>query len=184
MKFLNNRKTAWTVLAVCIIVSIVGFGGGSLAAQRNEAVRVFNEGVDTSFAVRFSIDAYLENCAAYAETMAQEYRIHVDKDSDMAANVVLIASILTEDDAIDILSNSYETLCREIKNLYVEFDAADVADADRAIFNNAYSNFQGEVSKIKYDEYHALAAEFNSARQGFPAGAVSSLLGLDPLSDF
>ena len=92
--------------------------------------------------------------------------------------------IIVEDDAIDNLSNCYDILCREIDTLYIDFHAADVAEADRAIFNNAYSNFQGEVSKIKYDEYHALAAKFNDARQGFPAGAICALLGLDPLSEF
>jgi len=184
MNFLNNRKAAWAVLAVSILISIVGFGGGSLAAQRSHAVQIFNGGVDTSFAVRFSMDAYLENCAAYAETMAQEYRLLVDKNSDLAASVIEISDIIVEDDSIDNLSNSYEILCREVKNLYVDFHNVGVSESDRAIFDNAYSNFQGEVSKIKYDEYHALAAKFNAARQEFPANIVSTLLGLDPLSDF
>ena len=184
MKLINNRKFAWAVLTVCIAASIIGFGGGSLASQRRDAVRIFNEGIDTSFAVRFSMDAYLENCAAYAETMAQEYRLLVDKDSSLAASVREVASIIINDNAIDNLSNSYHSLCEQVKTLYIDFHNADVAEADRAIFDNAYSNFQGEVSKIKYDEYHALAAEFNNACQGFPARTVSKLLGLDPLSDF
>ena len=184
MKLINNRRFAWIVLAACIAVSIIGFGGGSLAAQRSDAVRIFNEGIDTSFAVRFSMDAYLENCASYAEIMAQEYRLHVDRDSTLAASILEVASIITNDDTINNLSNSYKSLCRQIEDLYIDFHAADVAEADRAIFKNAYSNFQGEVSKIKYDEYHAVAAKFNSAIEGFPANAISRLLNIDALSDF
>ena len=184
MKLIHNRKFAWGCLAVCIAVSIIGFGGGSLAAQRSDAVRIFNVGIDTSFAVPFSMDAYLENCASYAEIMAQEYRLHVDKDSNSAASVLEVAQIIVNDDAIDNLSNSYKILCRQIEDLYIDFYAADVAESDRAIFKNAYSNFQGEVSKIKYDEYHAVAAKFNSAIEGFPANAISRLLGIDALSEF
>ena len=184
MTLINSRRFAWAILAVCAVVSILGFGGGSLAAQRRDAVRVFNEGIDTSLAVRFSMDAYLENCASYAEIMAQEYRLHADKNSSLAANVLETAAILADDDAIDNRSNTYKILCRQIEELYTDFHTSNVAESDRAIFKNAYSNFQGEVSKIKYDEYHALAAEFNESCQGFPASAVSSLLGLDPLSDF
>lgn len=184
MKLINNRKFAWAVLAVCVAVSIVGFGGGSLASQRSDAVRVFNEGIDTSFAVRFSMDAYLENCASYARTMAEEYRLHVDSESDTAAQALELAGMIGDGDDLDSRESAYKALCNQVEALYTEFYASKVAEADRAIFKNAYSNFQGEVSKIKYDEYHALAAKYNSAAEGFPASAVSGLLGLDPLSDF
>lgn len=184
MKLINNRKFAWAALAVCVAVSVFGFGGGSLAGQRSDAVRIFNEGIDTSFAVRFSMDAYLENCASYARTMAEEYRLHVDKDSDLAANVLETAGMIGDGDDLDNRSSAYKALCSQVESLYTDFFAANIAESDRAIFKNAYSNFQGEVSKIKYDEYHASAAKFNKSAQGFPAGVVSALLGLDPLNDF
>ena len=57
MKVLSNRKVAWAVLIVCVLTSIFGLGGGSLVAERKDVMRVFNDGIDDSFAVRFSMDA-------------------------------------------------------------------------------------------------------------------------------
>lgn len=184
MKVLNNRKAAWAVLVVCVLTSIFGFGGGSLASERRGVLRVFNDGIDDSFAVRFSMDAYLENCASYAETMAQEYRLYVDRESDLAANVLEIASLIGDGDDLDNRSNSYKALCSAIEMLYTDFQAAKVSDADGAVFKNAYANFQGEVSKLKYDEYHALAEKFNRSLEGFPANLIASLVGVDSLNTF
>lgn len=184
MKLLNNRKFAWAVLVLCVLGSVVGFGGGSLAAQRSRAVSVFNEGVDTSFAVRFSMDAYLENCAGYARTMAEEHRLHVDQDDETAAHVLELAKLIGDGDDLDARYDAYQELCAAVEALYTDFHAASIAESDRAIFKNAYSNFQGEVSKLKYDDYHALAEKFNQARSGFPSGAICTLLGIDPLNTF
>lgn len=184
MKILNNRRIAWAVLAICVIVSIVGLGGGSLAAQRREVVRVFDAGVDDSFAVRFSMDAYLENCAEYARTMAEEYRLHVDSESAAPANVLELASMIGDGDDLDNRHSAYKALCDEIEGLYTDFHAAKLPEADGALFGDAYANFQGEVSKIEYDEYHVLAEKFNRQREAFPAGAVCALLGVEPLNPF
>lgn len=183
MKFLSNRKVAWAVLAVCILTSIVGFGGGSLAARRRDALRVFDEGIDTSFAVRFSMDAYLDNCAGYARTMAEEHRLYADLNSETAKTVLDLSEKIGDGD-LDGRAEAYKELCSEVESLYTEFHAADVAQKNRELFGNAYANFQGEVSKIKYDEYHALAAEFNKTAEGFPANVISALLGVDALNPF
>ena len=184
MKFLNNRKIAWLVLAVTIAASIAGFGGASLASQRSSAVRVFNDGIDTSFAVRFSMDAYLDNCAEYARTMAEEYRLHVDTGSAFAKGISELAGRVESGDDIADRRKAYQTLCSEIETLYTDFHAAVVAEEDQGIFKNAYANFQGEVNKIKYDAYHSLASEYNAAASGFPASALGALFGLEPLDTF
>lgn len=184
MKLISNRKFAWVALVLCVAVSIFGFGGGSLAAQRKDAIRVFDDGIDTSFAVRFSMDAYLENCAGYAITMAEEFRLHVDSDSETAASVRELSGFIGDGDDFDTRFNAYKALCSEIEALYTDFHAADIAESDRSIFKSAYSNFQGEVSKIKYDEYHAVAEDYNHALEGFPASAVGAALGLRPLNTF
>jgi len=134
--------------------------------------------------VRFSMDAYLENCAGYAVTMAEEYRLHADANSETAARALELAGMIGDGDDLDSRYNAYRALCKEIEVLYTDFHLSDIAEDQQAVFGNAYANFQGEVSKIKYDEYHSLASEFNNAREGFPAAAVGGLLGLDPLNTF
>lgn len=182
MKLLNNRRFACAVLVVCVLGSVVGLGGNSLAAQRREAVRVFNEGVDTSFAVRFSMDAYLENCADYARTMAEEFRLHVDGNDENAAKALELAAQVAQEEEMTARRAAYESLRGVVETLYTDFQG--VSEADSQAFLRAYSNFQGEVSKLGYDEYHAVAEKFNQAREGFPAGAVASIWGLEPLDSF
>jgi len=159
-------------------------GGGSLAARRREALHVFNAGIDDSFAVRFSMDAYLENCAEYARTMAEEYRLHVGSDDVIVEAVLEPASSVGDGENLDQRYSDYRSLCDAVERLYTEFYTVSVLEADRSLFSRAYTNFQGEVSKIEYDEYHALAEKFNRQREGFPAAVVSNLLGIKPLNPF
>lgn len=184
MKVLNNRRVAWIVLALSVVISIVGMGGGHLAAQRRDIMRVFNAGIDDSFAVRFSMDAYLENCAEYASVMAEEYKLHVRKDDPSAANLVELASMIGDGDDLENRYSAYKAMCSAVESLYTDFHAASVTEEDQTLFSHAYSNFQGEVSKIEYDEYHALAEKFNRRCETFPANFVCRLLGIEPMSTF
>lgn len=184
MNIFKNRKVAWAVLTLCVVVSIVGMGGGNLAAQRRDVLRVFNAGIDDSFAVRFSMDAYLENCAEYARTMAEEYRLHVGSDNAATGNVLELASMIGDGDDLDNRHSAYKALRDEVEKLYTDFHAAVISETDQSLFDHAYTNFQGEVSKIEYDEYHVLAEKFNRQREGFPASVVSALLGVKPLNPF
>ena len=63
--------------------------------------RVFEEGSDPSLSVRFSMDAYLENCAGYARTMAEEFRLRVDSEDENAARALELADIAGGDGDID-----------------------------------------------------------------------------------
>lgn len=184
MKILKNRRVAWLVLALSVMVSIVGLGGGHLVNQRREVLRVFDVGTDDFLAVRFSMDAYLDNCAEYARTMAEEYRLHVDAEDDVADNVLSLASAVADEEDLDSRYSAYKALCNAVEGLYTDFHAAQVAESDQSLFSNAYTNYQAEVSKLGYDEYHALAEKFNRQCEGFPAGAVSALLGVKPLNPF
>lgn len=184
MKILKSRRVAWLVLALSVMVSIVGLGGGHLASQRREALRVFDAGVDDFLAVRFSMDAYLDSCAEYARTMAEEYRLHVNADDEVADNVLSLASVVADEQDLDNRYSAYKDLCNAVESLYTDFHAAQVAETDQSLFSNAYANYQGEVSKLGYDEYHALAEKFNRQCEGFPAEAVSALLGIKPLNPF
>ena len=183
MNVLYNRRLACAVLAVCVLLSVFGLGGAELARTRKNALRVFDEGIDTSFAVRMSVDAYLENSANYAREMAEEYRLRVGSAWDGQAKIA--------DEAEKILSgepgqrlNDYRALVADVESLYTDFHAA-VTDEDASRdFDRAYKNFKSEHNKIQYDEYHSLARDYNSEASGFPAGAVAGLWNLSELDPF
>ncbi|HIS84768.1 MAG TPA: hypothetical protein IAB50_04220 [Candidatus Faecivicinus avistercoris] len=184
MKFWENRKIAAVVLAVCVLSSVVELGGGSLVRSRASALEVFEEGSDPSLSVRFSMDAYLENCAGYARTMAEEFRLRVDSEDANAARTLELADIAGGDGDIDARYAAYAELCAAVESLYTNFYAAGISEEDAVSFRGAYLNFQGEVNKIEYDDYRAMARAYNRSLEGFPASIVAGLFGLGELNPF
>ena len=77
MRFSENRKVAFAVLAVCVIVSIFGLGGMGLARERNKVLAVYDRGADPSLSTRHSVDAYLDSAAENAALMASEAGLHM-----------------------------------------------------------------------------------------------------------
>ena len=72
MRFSENRKLATLVLIVCIVASIVPFGGGGLRNERYDILQVFSDGTDTSLSVRHSMEAYLLRCSERANALAEQ----------------------------------------------------------------------------------------------------------------
>lgn len=183
MKLIQSRRFAAGVLAVCVVGSVFGFGGAHLAGERRSAMKVFEEGSDTSFAVRMSVDAYLENSADYARQMAEEYRLRVGSAWEGQAQTVEASEKIVSGEPEQRL-NDYRTLIANVESMYTDFHAI-VADEDAARdFDRAYKNFKSEHNKIQYDEYHSLARDYNSEAAGFPANAVAGLWRLSELDPF
>ena len=184
MKFLSNRKVAWAVLAVCILTSIVGFGGGSLAARRRDALRVFDEGIDTSFAVRFSMDAYLDRAAECAMVMASEAQLHLGNDNAVALSMQEVLADFGDDDGLDLRYDAYVRLQALSDQLYNAMYAAQLSDDQRVNFKRAYDDFWGSDKFIRKDPYREMASDFNDSLDGFPAGIAASLWNVDELNSF
>ena len=67
MKFSENRPLAWAVLFVCVLVSIVLFGGLGLREDRQSVEEVFYTGADDAY---FSLNGYIDRRAAAAQKLA------------------------------------------------------------------------------------------------------------------
>lgn len=183
MNVLYNRRLACAALAVCVLLSVFGLGGAELARTRKNALRVFDEGIDTSFAVRMSVDAYLENCAGYARTMAEELKLHTDDESD-AAEALALADSIGDGANLRARHENFEALNDVVESMYTAYHAAE-PDADRQRdFDRAYTNYQSEVAKIGYDEYNPMARKYNVLSGDFPARMIAGLFGLDRLETF
>lgn len=184
MQLQYNRRLAAAVLVVCILASVIGLGGAGLARTRNDALRVFEEGIDTSFAVRYSIGAYLENCAGYARILAEEYRLRADPDDETAGRVLELADQVCESASQTARKQAYDELRGAVESLYTQFHSAVQSASDQSDFDRAYKNFRGEVNKIGYDEYNSMSRSFNALRENIPALWIAKLLGLSPLETF
>lgn len=176
----ENRVIAWIVLAVCVIGSVFGLGGASIARERADILEVFHEGADDRDNTH-CMSVYLERAFENARTMALE--LQLVKGDDRWLNEIMDAfDAGTEPGAYKYMTelNGLRQLADEMYNKMYSYD---LTDAQRRDFKLAYDDFQGAVRMMEKDPYHELAAEFNDGlADGFIVRGVSGLLGIKPLS--
>ena len=183
MRFTENRKLACVVLAVCVLLSIFAFGGGALARERGKVLKVFNEGTDTTLAARYSMDAYLDSAAEYAQIMASEASLHLG-DSEVSENVAASAATLANDAAgLDARYSAYVALKSDVDKLYNAMKTG-VSESDFTDFKLAYDDFWGQDDLLGRDDYPKYAKAYNGLISGFPGSLVAKLLGQGALSTF
>ncbi len=183
MRFSENRRLACAVLVVCILGSIFGLGGASMARSRSRALDVFQNGTERQQTQRFSMDAYLDRSVECAQEMAYEAQLLLGDDN---ANAKKLLNLTDGFDAADI-DQKYDRYgqmqsCSDL--LYNEIYGSGIADAQRKNFKRAYDDFWGSDKFIQKDSYRGMASDFNDDLNGFPAGVVTKLWGIDKLNTF
>ena len=182
MRFSENRKLAFVVLAVCVLVSVVGFGGMGLARERAKVLTVYDRGADTSLSTRHSVDAYLDSAAENAALMASEAGLHMAASSAIDTVAELAEKVASEGDT-NARYEAFSALKTAVDKLYDAMYNA-VKGSDFTNFKVAYDNFWENVNMIKYDDYSKLAAGYNDLVSGFPGSVVSKITGQGALNTF
>lgn len=180
MRLSENRILAWIVLVVCVIGSVVGLGGNSLARERREAIEVFYNGAEDRDSTH-SMSAYLSRAFENARIMALEVQLHLGEEQAQD----MFNAFEAEDDG-DFLDSgsSFKRIRQLADDLYNKMYAAELSDQQRRDFKIAYDDFQGAVRLIEKDPYLDMAAEFNKAwHDSFISEGVGRLLGIDLLSE-
>lgn len=180
MRFSENRVIAWIVLIVCVVGSIFGLGGASLARERSDILEVFCEGADDRDNTH-CMSAYLERAFENARIMALEvHRIHGD---DGWLNDTMHAFDAGVDPGAYKYISKVKLLRQLADEMYNIVYAAEPIDDQRRDFKIAYDDFQGAIRMMEKDPYLELAKEFNDdLNSGFVARGVSGLLGIESLS--
>ncbi len=181
MRFSENRKVAFAVLALCVLVSLFVFGGMGLARERGKVLTVYDRGADTSLSTRHSMDAYLDSSAEAAQLMVSEAELHMGQ-SQLTDSVSQLAEQVA-DSNIDARCDAYTGIKSAVDKLYNAMYAAASGD-DFKNFKVAYDDFWGYEDLIKHDEYHDLAAGYNKLISSFPGGVVASVMGQGALNTF
>ena len=182
MRFSENRKVAFAVLALCVLVSVFGFGSMGLARERGKVLQVYDRGADTTLSVRSSMDAYLDASAEEAQLMVSEAELHLGAGQGDA--VAALAEALANETNLDARYAAYTDLKAAVDKLYNAVYAGVSSEADRKNFKVAYDDFWGYEDLIKHDEYHQMAASYNGLISSFPGGVVANLTGQGALNTF
>lgn len=184
MRLIENRPVAWAVLAICIVGSIIGLGGGSLVRERDHVMDVFFNGTEKQETARYSMDAYLDRAAECAMVMAGEVQLHLGGDHPAAASAMEALSFFGDDDDLDERYEAYVRLQQDSDAMYNAMYSAQLTDQQRVNFKRAYDDFWGSDKYIRKDTYRELASEFNAGLKGFPAGLIADIMGVDALNSF
>ena len=182
MRFSENRKVAFAVLAVCVIVSIFGLGGMGLARERNKVLAVYDRGADPSLSTRHSVDAYLDSAAENAALMASEAGLHMEA-SPLIDNVAQLGQKVATEADTHARHDAFIALKTSVDQLYDAMYKAAKGD-DFKNFKVAYDNFWENVNMIKYDDYGKLAASYNNLISGVPGSLVAGITGQGTLNTF
>lgn len=182
MRFSENRKIAFVVLAVCVLGSIFGLGGMGLAKERGKVLTVYDRGADTTLSTRHSVDAYLDDAAENAKLMASEAGLRMEASPAIDTVAELAEKVANEADT-NARYEAFTSLKTAVDKLY---DAmyGQVTGTDFTNFKVAYDNFWEDVNKIKYDDYSKLAAQYNDLISGIPGSLVASVTGQGALNTF
>lgn len=183
MRFSENRRLAGGVLAVCILGSIFGLGGASVARDRDHALEVFQNGTQTQQTQRHSMEAYLDRSVECAEVMAYEAQLLLGNDHPNAQQMLALTDGFADAD-IDGQYDRYQKLQTVSDLLYNEIYGSNFTDAQRKNFKRAYDDFWGSDKLIRKDPYRDLAADLNAELKGFPANTAARLWGVEALNTF
>ena len=184
MQFKENRRLAWCVLGACVVGSIFGLGGYSIAREQHRLENVFNQGVDRGETTRHSMDAYLDRAANCARVMGSEVQLLLDADNATAQEMIDLAGAISDGNDLNARYMAYSTLQKDADLLYSAVYGAELSDSQRKAFKRAYDDFWGSDKYIRSDPYRAMASKYNSDISGFPAELVASLWHVDELSSF
>lgn len=182
MRLMENRKLAWAVLAACALGSVVGLGGASLVRERARIEDVFYDGAEPGDTTRSSMDAYLDRAAECAQVMGSELKLRLGADNQTAERMLGYLADFGDDDGIDMRYRAYTELQKLSDEAYNEIYASGLSDAERADFKRAYDDFWGCDKYVRIDPYRRMASEFNDSLEGFPAGMVANLMGVEEIS--
>ena len=183
MRLSENRKLATVVLVICILASIVLFGGGGLRNERYDILQVFSDGTDTSLSVRHSMEAYLQRCAEQANALAEQ-GVKLGADEALVDDVRAAADATAQGgDDLDGRHEAYQQLLPAVEALYTALQQSNSAD-ELLDARLAYNDFKGAVNLIQNDQYPVMASAFNRKLEAFPANLIGGLFGVKPLNTF
>ena len=184
MRISENRKLAYAVLVLCVVISIFALGGSAMVRARSQALDVFEAGTDPSLSIRHSMDAYLDRAADCARVMGSEVQLLLNADNATAQEMIDLAGAISDGNDLNARYMAYNTLQKDADLLYSAVYGAELSDSQRKAFKRAYDDFWGSDKYIRSDPYRAMASKYNSDISGFPAELVASLWHVDELSSF
>ena len=178
MKFSENRRIAWLVLVVCVVVTVVGFGGGGIRNEYADAKAAFYAGGGDAY---FSLDSYISRRVEYANKLSALAMANgLNEELVQALEDAASRSENAEDVNEKLIANSDMTDAADKLYALISADTS-VSESDRRDAKLLYADLTDAAGKMKNDAYFVEAKQYNAVLEGFPASILSKLFGLERL---
>ena len=178
MNFRENRKLAWVVLALAVVLTILFSCAAGLRRERNSALNAFYEGTQGDGLSAYHDLLKRAECAYNLLTLATKY----DKNNTPGAEALTEARrALLDADEIGEMAEANAALTEAMALIQSESESYGMTEQDERLFARQITEMISRGETIAHNDYDALAARFNERLSGFPRGLVSALMGIEPL---
>ena len=162
-------------MALCIIIALPVGCRVSLGKMKNNLEDEFRTGED-GHSIQSDLDIICSNSSSILSVAGRfcdsDDSLYSEAKKDYEA--MLTASTVGEKSiALGALSNSIETLYREIK------ENTELSETDLRLIKQCEGEIQSRCMTIKSEGYNDDAAAFNRKRGTFPANIIAPLVGID-----
>ncbi|MCI8594204.1 MAG: hypothetical protein HFF09_02985 [Oscillospiraceae bacterium] len=177
MNALKKRPVAIFITAVVIVAAILGGSHRSLAALRNDALKLFEQGAEgDGVGVKSDLERRVDICANVYAVAVRYLPEDNGGMADLKAN-------LNEPDPLDVFIHS--DMVASAQSVLGQLEQLELSEQDA----DYVSSFKSQLESIGYtigrDPYTAAAGNFNDNVLGrFPASVLGPLTGVRPLEVF
>lgn len=199
MKFSENRRLAFTVLAVVILFSIVIQGSIAMQNKRGDIEVLFMEGemhdlmnrcADKSILIAQTAGLYLTE--GVLEQYCAEATAQALRDGgylDAAQQLESLSEQLKEAPDPNACLAALTELTAAVEKTYSGVEMLTLSNEQLRDIKLAYYNYTGGIDLISRDgendrSYTAKAVNFNQDLVGFPASWFARVLKVEPLSTY
>ncbi len=199
MKFSENRKLAFVVLAVVIVLSIFGQGSVAMQNKRGDIEVLFMEGEMHELMLRCASQAELIDQTAgmyLSDGVLEQYCTEATAKAlrdggylDAARQLTPLARQLREAPHPNACLAAFTELTAAVEKTYSGANMLDLTEEQMRDVKLAYYNYAGGVDLVSRDgdaprSYTAKATSFNEDLTGFPANLFAQVLKVEPLSTY
>ena len=168
---LNDRKTAWIITSVLIVLAFFGGGAKSLNGLKSAASEIFYNGTDGD---GLGIQRELNYRIEYSYNLITVANRYIPDDAAVkqteAARDALIKS-----DGVKEKSESNLGLTEAVTALYERLGREKLSEQDARYRENIYTDIKARNNIISNDGYNREAREFNKKLGVFPSSLIKAL---------
>lgn len=179
MDLLKSRKTAWAVLVVVVVLSVLLGSVRSVSSLRQKADQAFTQGTRGD---GLGISHYLESRVSLSGNLITVAVRYLDGNDARVTALRQAADNLAQAQTPSAKYQANQTLQPAFQSVYDALEGLYLSQKDEDYRVRLLADFKSRDDSIRYDGYNKLAQNYNDqVLRASPGGALASVFGVRPL---